>query len=126
MFVFRLVLGTCAGRTTAERRAGHGDLVMLTGILVWSAFSRDPLAQRRTALVENANMIQKVVFPSEILAPYLTLSSLVNMCHRDPDRGRSSGLWFVLAGRDGGETSKINFAFQPRRTSRSACLPCPS
>lgn len=96
MFVFRLVLKSRWGDATPlEVTQGGGDtriemvalgtggtketgLVMLAGILVWSAFA-ETLSRATNCLVENSNLIQKVVFPSEILPPYLTVSSVVNM-----------------------------------------------
>ena len=108
MFVFRLVLNVRWGDDASE---GRTALVMLTGILVWSAFA-ETLSRATNSLVENANMIQKVVFPSEILAPYLTLSSLVNM---------AIGIPVVVIGTvvqgPSTETCKLNFAFQPENLS---------
>ena len=53
-------------------------LIMLAGILVWAAFA-ETIGRATNSLIENSNLIQKVVFPSEILVPYLALSSLFNM-----------------------------------------------
>lgn len=53
-------------------------LFMLVGILAWHAFA-ETLSRATNCLVENANLIQKVVFPSVILPTYLVVSSLVNM-----------------------------------------------
>ncbi|MHC4262384.1 MAG: ABC transporter permease [Planctomycetota bacterium] len=84
MFVFRLVLKARWGDTggagdyPGDGSPGETALVMLAGILAWSAFS-ETISRGTNALVENANLIKKVVFPSEILPPYLTVSSLVNM-----------------------------------------------
>ncbi len=75
MFVFRLVLKT---RWDDHQGTAEVALLMLAGILVWQAFS-ESLSRMTNTLVENANLIQKVVFPSETLPVYLTLSSLVNM-----------------------------------------------
>ncbi len=52
-------------------------LIMFAGILVWTAFA-ESVVRITNSLVENANLIQKVVFPAEILAPYISLSSLSN------------------------------------------------
>jgi lipopolysaccharide transport system permease protein len=83
MFVFRLVLKARWGDGSATEYPGDGSpgetaLVMLAGILAWSAFS-ETVSRGTNSLVENANLIKKVVFPSEILPPFLTLSSLANM-----------------------------------------------
>ena len=62
------------GSGTTEETA----LIMLAGILVWAAFA-ETISRATNSLVENSNLIQKVVFPSEILVPYLAISSLFNM-----------------------------------------------
>jgi lipopolysaccharide transport system permease protein len=66
---------------------------MLAGITVWSAFG-ETVSRSTNCLVENANLIQKVVFPSEVLPAYLTLSSLINMCIGIPVV-LAGVLWFV-------------------------------
>lgn len=98
MVVFQFFLRSRWGDPTsrAETIAEYGDdaiirfiprgsggteetaLIMLAGILVWAAFA-ETLSRATNSLVENANLIQKVVFPSQILVPYLTLSSMFNM-----------------------------------------------
>lgn len=75
MFVFRLILGVRWGGDTPPSQAA---LYMLVGILVWTAFS-ETIIRATSSMVDNANLIKKVVFPSEVLPPFLTLSSLVNM-----------------------------------------------
>jgi ABC-type polysaccharide/polyol phosphate export permease len=84
-FVFMELLGTRFGD-----EAGIKDVAiwMLAGIVVWTAFA-ETLSRATNCLVENANLIQKVVFPSGVLPIYLTLSSIVNM---------SIGLPVVLLG----------------------------
>ena len=75
MFVFRLLLNTrFADAATPEETA----LFMLAGILIWAAFA-ETLTRATNCLVENANLIQKIVFPAEILPINLTLSSVANM-----------------------------------------------
>ena len=90
MFVFRLVLNT-----RFHDGAGIKDVAiwMLAGITVWSAFG-ETVSRSTNCLVENANLIQKVVFPSEVLPAYLTLSSLINMCIGIPVV-LAGVLWFV-------------------------------
>jgi lipopolysaccharide transport system permease protein len=75
MFVFAIVLDTRwdEGQTNQETA-----LLMLAGILVWGAFA-ETLSRSTNTLVENQNLIQKVVFPSEVLPIYLAISSLINM-----------------------------------------------
>ena len=75
MFVFRLVL---KARWSDHQSNGEVALLMLAGIMVWQAFAESTSRMTNT-LPDNANLIQKVVFPSEILPVYLTLSSLINM-----------------------------------------------
>lgn len=75
MFVFRLLLKARWGDEAGEKDTA---LIMLSGILVWTAFA-ETVGRASNCLVENANLIQKVVFPSQILPVYLTISSLVNM-----------------------------------------------
>ncbi len=75
MFVFSFVLKNRwdPGQTDQETA-----LLMLAGILVWNAFA-ETMSRSTNTLVENQNLIQKIVFPSEILPVYLAISSLVNM-----------------------------------------------
>jgi len=76
MFVFRLVLNA---RWSDSQGALEVAVVMLAGIVVWTAFA-ETMSRSTNCLVENANLIQKVVFPAEVLPAYLTISSLINMC----------------------------------------------
>lgn len=75
MFVFRMVLGV---RFNDAASPGQTALWMLAGITIWQAFG-ETVSRSTNALVDNQNLIQKVVFPSEILPAYLALSALVNM-----------------------------------------------
>jgi ABC-type polysaccharide/polyol phosphate export permease len=75
MFVFSLVLKQ---RWTDQATPKDTALYMLVGILAWQSFA-ETLSRATNCLVDNANLIQKVVFPSEILPAFLALSSLVNM-----------------------------------------------
>ncbi|HTF87868.1 MAG TPA: ABC transporter permease [Planctomycetota bacterium] len=76
MFVFGLVLKV---RFSDEVNKGQVALWMLAGITVWAAFG-ETISRSTNTLVENQNLIQKVVFPSEILPSFLCISSLINMC----------------------------------------------
>ena len=76
MFVFRIVLNM---RFADQASTTDVALWMLTGITVWTAFA-ESISRSTNCLVENSNLIQKVVFPSEILPVYLAASSLINMC----------------------------------------------
>jgi lipopolysaccharide transport system permease protein len=84
-FVFRIVLQM---RFRPDQPPEEVVLLMFAGIVVWSAFA-ETVSRSTNTLVENANLIQKIVFPSEILPVYLAISSWVNMC---------IGLAFVLLG----------------------------
>lgn len=75
MFVFSLIL---KARWSDKQGTAEVALLMLTGIMAWHAFA-ESLIRMTGSLVENANLIQKVVFPSEVLPVSLTISSLVNM-----------------------------------------------
>jgi lipopolysaccharide transport system permease protein len=75
MFVFSVVLNA---RWDANQPKEVTALLMLSGIVVWQAFA-ESVSRMTNTLVENQNLIQKVVFPSEVLPPYLVLSSLINM-----------------------------------------------
>jgi ABC-type polysaccharide/polyol phosphate export permease len=76
MFVFRMILNS---RFQDDASDTNVAIWMLAGITVWAAFG-ESLSRCTNCLVENANLIQKVVFPSELLPAYLTVSSLINMC----------------------------------------------
>ncbi len=75
MVVFSLLLKS---RWTDGARPQDTALFMLVGILSWHAFA-ETLSRATNCLVEHANLIQKVVFPAEILPAFLTVSSIVNM-----------------------------------------------
>jgi len=51
---------------------------MLTGFVAWGAYS-ETLLRSTTCMVDNRNLIQKVVFPAEILPTFLSISSLVSL-----------------------------------------------
>lgn len=75
LFVFRIVLKS---RWNDTMGAQEVTLMMLAGIVVWSALA-ETLARTTTSMHDNANLIQKVVFPVEILPTYLSASALFNM-----------------------------------------------
>jgi len=74
-FVFTKVLRARWSETQSDEEVA---LLMLSGIIVWQSFA-ETVSRSTNTLVENQNLIQKVVFPSEILPVYLVLSSLINM-----------------------------------------------
>jgi homopolymeric O-antigen transport system permease protein len=75
LFVFRIVLKS---RWSDTMGAQEVTLMMLAGIVVWSALA-ETLARTTTSMHDNANLIQKVVFPAEVLPTYLSTSALFNM-----------------------------------------------
>ena len=75
MFVFSVVLDA---RWAASQPKEETALLMLGGIIIWQAFA-ESVSRITNTLVENQNLIQKIVFPSEVLPPYLVISSLINM-----------------------------------------------
>lgn len=74
-FVFRIILKMRWGDAMPAEEV---VLLMFAGILVWVSFA-ESVSRITNSLVENSNLIQKIVFPSEILGPYLTISAVVNM-----------------------------------------------
>lgn len=89
MFVFRFLLKT---RFSDDMDPAETAFFMLAGILIWAAFS-ETVGRSTNSLVENSNLIQKVVFPSEILPVNLALSSVVNMLIGMPIV--VAGVWIV-------------------------------
>lgn len=75
MFVFQVVLNT---RWNPNQTPSEVALLMLSGIIVWQCFA-ETISRTTNTLAENQNLIQKVVFPAEILPVYLTISALINM-----------------------------------------------
>jgi lipopolysaccharide transport system permease protein len=75
LFVFQIVLQMT---WSADKSSQEVVLLMLVGIVSWTAFA-ETLSRSTNTLIDNANLIQKVVFPSEILPVYITISALINM-----------------------------------------------
>lgn len=75
MFVFQVVL---KARWSDAMSPQEVSLVMLTGFVAWGAYS-ETLLRSTTCMVDNRNLIQKVVFPAEILPTFLSISSLVSL-----------------------------------------------
>lgn len=75
LFVFQIVLEMT---WSPDKSSQEVVLLMLVGIVSWTAFA-ETLSRATNCLVDNANLIQKVVFPSEILPVYITISALVNL-----------------------------------------------
>jgi lipopolysaccharide transport system permease protein len=68
-YVLRLRLGGADSTATFA-------LYLFCGMLPWLAFS-EGLTRSATVILEQAHLIKKVVFPSEILPPYVVTSALV-------------------------------------------------
>jgi len=75
MFVFKIILNA---RWSDHQGGETVAVIMLMGIIVWSAFA-ESMSRCTNCLVDNSNLIQKVVFPSEVLPTYIVVSSLINM-----------------------------------------------
>jgi len=79
LFVYMLVFRVFLNMRWDDKASPKDVAVwMLAGIVVWAAFS-ETVTRSTNSLVENSNLIQKVVFPSEVLPVSLTISSLINM-----------------------------------------------
>ena len=74
-FVFKVILNA---RWADHHNGQTVAMIMLMGIVVWSAFS-ESMSRCTNSLIENSNLIQKVVFPSEVLPAFMVISSIVNM-----------------------------------------------
>lgn len=73
-FVFSVILKVRLGN-----RGGIANfaLYLFCGMLPWIAF-QETIARSTNVLLEHANLIKKVMFPSKILPMYITISSLIN------------------------------------------------
>lgn len=84
-FVFSFVLES---RWSPQQPVAQVVLMMYLGIVTWGCHA-EILSRCTGTLVENGNLIKKVVFPSEVLPSYIAVSALFNML---------IGLVFVLLG----------------------------
>jgi ABC-type polysaccharide/polyol phosphate export permease len=75
MFVFNVVI---RARWSDSMTSAEVSLVMLTGFLAWATHA-ETLARSTTCVQDNSNLIQKVVFPAEVLPTYLSLSAMVSL-----------------------------------------------
>ena len=73
-FVFAMILKVKVG---ADEGTGSFALFVLCGMLPWNAF-QEGLSRSAGVILENAALIKRTVFPSEVLPAYLVLSGLVN------------------------------------------------
>ena len=75
VFVFNIVLKSTWG---ADQSPLEVVLLMLVGIVAWRAF-QEGISRATNILVDHANLIEKVVFPTAVLPAYVVTSALVNM-----------------------------------------------
>lgn len=75
MFVFMVVL---KARWADNMSPAEVSLMMLTGFMVWSTHA-ETLSRSTNCVQDNSNLIQKVVFPAEVLPTYLSLSAMVSL-----------------------------------------------
>lgn len=75
LFVFRIVLNARWGDAMGAEEV---TFIMLAGIVIWSALA-ESMWRATSSMIDNANLIQKVVFPVEVLPTFMSASSLFNM-----------------------------------------------
>lgn len=75
MFVFNVVI---KARWSDSMTGAEVSLMMLTGFMAWATHA-ETLARATTCVQDNSNLIQKVVFPAEVLPTYLSLSAMVSL-----------------------------------------------
>jgi lipopolysaccharide transport system permease protein len=75
LFVFNVVI---KARWSDSMTSAEVSLVMLTGFLAWTTHA-ETLSRSTTCVQDNSNLIQKVVFPAEVLPTYLSLSAMVSL-----------------------------------------------
>lgn len=73
-FVFSSILKVRVG---AEEGTEHFALYLLCGLLPWNAFS-EGISRSAGIIVEHANLIKRVIFPSEILPVYPVIAGIIN------------------------------------------------
>ena len=73
-FVFSVIMKIKVG---LDEGTGSFTLYLLCGMLPWNAF-QEGLNRSAGVILENAGLIKRTVFPSEILPVYLVVSGIVN------------------------------------------------
>jgi lipopolysaccharide transport system permease protein len=76
-FIFTRLIPQRLGELPEGMEAGMG-VYMFTAMIAWSALS-ESLARGTTVIVDNGNLIKKLVFPSELLPLNVVLASLTVM-----------------------------------------------
>jgi homopolymeric O-antigen transport system permease protein len=74
VFIFEVCLGTKLSPTEVTQRY---SLFLFCGFLPWLLF-QETVTRSASSLLDNANLITKTVFPSEIVPVAIFLSSLIN------------------------------------------------
>lgn len=74
LYVFSVILKVKYGQNGS---LSDFALYLFCGMLPWLAF-QETIIRSTNSIVENANLIKKVMFPSKIFPVYLSISSLVN------------------------------------------------
>lgn len=75
-FVFSFALRIRVG---AEVGTEHFPLFLAAGLIPWIAF-QESLSRSATSILDHANLIKRLAFPSEVLAPFLVFSGFLHQC----------------------------------------------
>lgn len=75
-FVFSVIFSVRFGKNGGISSAA---LYIFCGMVPWMAFS-DAVGRSTGILIDNSNLIKKVMFPSKILPLYIVISHFVNLC----------------------------------------------
>ncbi|MEM6673434.1 MAG: ABC transporter permease [Planctomycetota bacterium] len=75
LLVFQVILKMTWGPDKSPQEV---VLLMLVSIVAWTAFS-EGISRSTSVLVDHQNLIQKVVFPSEVLPAFVVSSAMINM-----------------------------------------------
>ena len=75
-FLFSIILKVRFG---ADAGSGNFALYLMTGLLPWQAFS-EAVSRATTNILEEPNLVKKVVFPLETLPLSLVISSVLSTC----------------------------------------------
>lgn len=74
-FVFSVIFKVKFG---AEASIGEAALFIFCGMVPWMAF-HETVNRSTNILIDNANLLKKVMFPSKILPVYIVISHMVNL-----------------------------------------------
>ena len=76
-FIFTKLLAVKFGELPPEQKTAMG-VFMFVGVLIWTAFG-DGLIRCCSVIVDNGNLIKKLVFPAEVLPLNVVLVNLITM-----------------------------------------------